>query len=798
MQLRLQVIATTTTKVRIFIKTLIFSNINAIFATSNVHNSMKRLFLISILFIVLTFAFSTGNILQAQISHGGIPLFHTPASSLLKSSGNNNFFIEMPSFDVDSLLKEDELDESNMRSSFRFAHKFHVNIEKGKTGYNYVLQDGTKIWQTGIRSAGAYSINVFFSEYKVPEGGKLFLYNSSKTHVIGSFTHENNSEDNILPIQPVFGDEIIIEYQEPADAKFEAKLKITEVNHDYRGILNYEPQTEPAGNTYACMLDVLCAVPENNNIRSVVLVIINGTVACTGTLLNTTNDDGEPVLLTAVHCLNDQFQNPGVDYAKVAGTIVCFFNYRKPVCNQTQSQIRRMKGSQEMSIAGATPLSIAVKNDMALLRLNNKPPDYYQAYFAGWNVNPEAGVNIPFVNIHHPKGFVSKYGNVNTNLTLTTYPAAGLFNPVSHWKVSGWSVGSTESGSSGSPLFDNQGLLVGGLTGGQSLCTNKLSDYFFALYKSWEYLPDVGIPLKDCLDPNNLGISQYTAYDPNSKNPLVRLRNGDYNNGDELLNSNLNAPQSGLIFGHNSICTKEFAEEFTTEKSLELVGVYLLAPVTSIASASQIKVKVYKNALSTENLVASEKFYPTYTDYYNTSIPFVEKPKTMDDVATESFVKFQNEVETGTKFYVSYEITYPSGSDFSVFNMIFDSPQKNSAWLCGADGKWFPATEHPNAPVSASLTIEPLVRYKTDTSLSLPVQKKDYITYIKASQQLQINTSNPDERGIINLYSVAGQLLCKIPYLGNNPVSVPLTNTGNIVIVKALSENGVKVSKVTF
>jgi len=760
---------------------------------------MNRLFFKIILSVVLTLTFNVDNALLAQISHGGAPLFYAPASSLLKSSGNN-FFIEMPPFDVDSLLKEDKLKESNIRGSFRFAHKFYVNIEKGKTGYNYTLPDGTKVWQVGIRSAGAHSINVYFSEYKVPEGGKLFLYNSNKTHVIGSFTHENNSEDDILPIQPVAGDEIIVEYQEPADSKFEAKLKIAEINHDYKGLLNYAPpQTEPSGTNpddYTCMPDVLCINPDNDNIRSVVLLIINGNTLCSGTLLNTTNNDGEPVVLTAVHCLNDEiFLRPNINYAKVAGTVVCFFNYRKPVCNQTQSQIRRMKGTEEMSIAGAIPLSIAIKNDMALLRLKNTPPDYYQPYYAGWNVNSNAGVNTPFINIHHPAGLVSKYGSTNTNLRIIDF-LAFFFNPGSHWEVASWDIGSTAGGSSGSPLFDNQGLLVGGLSGGDSFCDKKLPDSFFALYKSWGYTPDVGIPLKNCLNPDNLEITQCTGYDPNKDKPLVRLKNGNYNNGDELLNSNLNSPRSGLVFGHNSIYTKEFAEEFSTEKDVELIGAYLLAPVTSTASASQIKVKAYSGTLSAENLVASEVFYPTYSDYSNISESFSEKPKTMTSVATESFVKFREEKEAGKKFYISYEITYPSGRDFSVFNMIFDSPQKNSAWLCDVDGRWFPATEHPYAPMSASLTIEPLVRYTSGVNLSTPVRKKDSIVYLKSSQQLQVNTDNPNEKGIINIYSLAGQLLYKIPYWGNNPVNIPTFNTGNIIIVKALSESGVKTCKI--
>jgi len=531
---------------------------------------MKRFKFIFSVVLVLVLAFNAG-MLEAQISHGGTPLFNAP-SSLLKSAGDDDFFIEMPPVDVDSLLKDDELNQSNMRGTFRFAHKFYVNVEKGKSGKNYTLPDGTKVWQVGIRSNGAYSINVFFSEYKVPQGGKLFLYNSDRTHVIGSFTHENNSQGNILPIQPVDGDEIIVEYQEPANSEFEAKLKISEVNHDYIGILKVEPGTDPQSppamvQRYTCMPDVLCADPENDNMRSVVLITISGIYLGSGSLLNTTNNDGEPVLLTAAHCLDIELK-PSTNYDNVAGTIVCFFNYRRPVCNQTVSAIQRMKGTQEMSIAGTQPLSIVLKNDMALLKLKETPPDYYQAYYAGWNVNPNAGTNAPFVNIHHPSGFVARYGETSGNLKIASF-FTEIFNPGSHWEISSWDIGATIGGSSGSPLFDNQGLVIGGLSGGTAPidngCLSKYPDYFFALYKSWEYTPNAGsFLLKDALNPQGLEVTQWEGYDPNEKNPFIRLKNGDYNNGDVLDNSKLTSPESGLVFGNNSLGTKEFAEEFST------------------------------------------------------------------------------------------------------------------------------------------------------------------------------------------------------------------------------------------
>jgi len=767
-------------------------NVYANFSSFNDLNLNMKTRLYSGIFplLVLVCLFFNGhNLVYGQISHGGLPLFYTP--SALKSSADDNLFIEMPAFNVDSLLKEDELNKSNMRTSFRFANKFFVNIEKGKTGRNVVLPDGTKVWQIGIRSKGAYSINVFFSKYNVPEGGRLFLYNSGKSHIIGSFTNENNSEDQILPIQPVAGDEIIVEYIEPANVAFEGELKISEVNHDYRDLLNYEPQADPAGSTHACMPDILCEDPDNDNMRSAVLLTLDGIYACSGSLLNTTNNDGEPVLLTAVHCLNSSFNNPDADYIKVAGTIVCFFNYRKPVCSL------RMKGSAQMSLAGATPLSIAIKNDMALLRLKEIPPDYYNPYYAGWNVNPDAGNNNPFINIHYPEASVAKYGTTTAKLTIVTFPNAPFFNSQSHWQVSSWDVGATAPGSSGSPPFDNQGLVIGGLSGGLSTCSNSLSDYFFALYKSWEYVPDIGIPLKDCLDPANTGELQWVGNDPYKYNPVIRLKNTDYNGTDTITNSTLSSPLSGFVFGHNSIGTQEFAEEYTTNQNAEIAGAFLIVPgVQFNYVSSPINIKVYKDSLSEDNIIASKIFYPTFLDFDTASVNFVQKPVTMT-LPTETFVKFSPEVPAGKKFYVSYEVTYPSTRNFSVYNVTFGTPKANTAWLRDADGNWFPATQHPDAPMSTSLAIEPLVRYVSDTTNNISLQKKENdIIYLPESRQLYINTNHPNETGVIAIYSITGKLLDKVFYTGNNPVFLQSIPRGNIVIVKAISESGVKAGKI--
>ena len=154
----------------------------------------------------------------------------------------------------------------------------------------------------------------------------LFLYIFSN--------HLNNSELGILPVSPVQGDELVIEYQEPANVQFHGKLKVGEVNHDYRNIRGYEPQEY--SRTYLGCIKTLACLQEStdkyNEIgRSVVLLIINGTDFCTGTLINNTSNDGTPYLLTASHCLNKQFSIENPDYEMIAGNIVTYFNYESPL-----------------------------------------------------------------------------------------------------------------------------------------------------------------------------------------------------------------------------------------------------------------------------------------------------------------------------------------------------------------------------------------------------------------------------------------------------------------------------------
>ena len=760
------------------------------------------------LFIIILGLF-TASIAFSQISHGGTPYYLQP--SVLRAS-SSNFFIEMPFFNLDSVLREDIVNKGNMRGSYKFAHKFYTNININD-GVKTVLPDGTTIKQIGINSSGAYSINLLLNDFELPPGGKLFIYNADRSYVVGSFDFRNNSPDKVLPIQPVAGESIIIEYSEPANVPFKANFTITEVNHDYRDFFRREPGADNITD-FACMPDVFCNSCESVDseiIRATVLLMLNGSIACTGSLINNTSDDGKPYLLTGNHCLCSTPSQPEDSvnyYNEVAKTIIAFFNYNRPVCDVNI----KMKGSEEMSIAGTIPRVIFAKKDIALLEFKDSIPDYFNPYYAGWNRDLTGGKK-KYINLHHPSGAVKKYGMTDGNVKL--YSNSSLLgmdsiDAKSLWEVPYWSTGSTYSGSSGSPLFDDNNYIIGGLTGGSSSCQgiapdtcrgtsrgNK-ADYFFSLGSGWE-TGNTENQLKTYLDPINLGKGQYKGKDPNKENPIKRLANAQYTKSDLLITSKFDSPNEGFVFGNSNLNTLEFAEEFTVENPVEIFGAFLMIPAMTYINTSDVKISVYTGDYSPEKKEDSTLFIPRYLNYSYSS-GFYQANKNLNIAPTETFVLFNNPIPVNKKFFISYSIKNSSSAQFCVYNTKFsDETSKNTAWIKDEIIGWIPAEKYELFMKKTSLAIQPLVRNKKNEQIEIvQVPNNTNFYYNRSERLLKINEAL-NKPGQIVIYSVSGQLLEKISVpSGQIAFTLKQQQKGTIGIVKLSNEYFYSTGKIIY
>ena len=754
---------------------------------------MKRKFILSICLTAIYIYLPV----SAQISYGGKPLFIDSNFSSQLRSVKTKSIIEMPCFDVDSALRLDALNEQNMRGSFTFAHKFYTKIRMGTDGENGVLEDGTKYWRVNIRSSKAYSINLLFTQFKIPEGGKLFIYNSDFSHIIGAFDHRNNSEDGIFPTRPIDGDEITIEYSEPKEVAFEAELEIGEVNHDYRGILRIEPGNSNS-TTLGCMFDVNCEHADDPNVRATVLLIINGSSGCSGSLINNTANDGTPYLLTSVHCLNDSLgysvsRNKDF-YITRAGTIIAFFNYQRPICGS------KIRATEEMTLARTYPRTIIENRDIALLQFQEEPPLHYNVYYAGWNVASNVANNRPFSNIHHPSRDVKRYGLCNTTINLTSFSVQESGYPKysfafsSHWRINGWTEGSTWGGSSGSPLFDNNGLIIGCLSGGNSSCNgvnpDGQADAFYVLYKGWTVNNDFA-PIGSILDPNKSAVEQCTGFDPHTQYPLQRISNFKYTNENQLDTAKYALPNSGYLFGTNNLKTPEYAEEFNLEKESLLHGVYLFLPALKSNTISDVKIKVYSGENEPVTLLYEKTFLPQYLNYTN-ALQFHLANKSMTTTKTENFVPIEG-LMVGKKFWIACAIGN-STTNFAVCNAKSNEISNNTAWIKNVQNNWSPAAAYLAQPVKTSLAIQALVTTNPKVAIE-EITRPTNCIYQKSDGRLLLPMGNSGA-GILYLYSFDGRLQQKISVLPQQSSLVIRPNSaGSIGIVRLIRGNQVYTNK---
>lgn len=481
--------------------------------------------------------FLIGLSANAQINHGGAP--HDWGNK----NAENPDFVRLPAPNLKALHKEDLERDRYKDIPYRFGANISVDFDLNNSGEWTTLENGDRVWRLGIESPGALTLNFKFDSYQLPEGGKVFVYAPERSRLLGSFTSENSSKENSLGVGFVFSDQIIISYHEPAAVAGEGYLHINRVTHGYRNALTRIDGLEKTGEfgqSGECNINVNCpeGLPFNIQKRSVALIIVGGNAHCSGALINTTANDETPYLLTANHCLTSDPDN-----------WVFYFNYETPDC----------EGLGEIplqSMAGAEEKASNENSDFGLLLLNNDVPEEYDACYSGWDASDDENLTLSAYGIHHPSGDIKK---ICFEDDAPYHETLGDFaNEV--WYIEQWELGVTEGGSSGSPLFNQSGKIIGQLAGGIASCSGSENnggfDFYGRLGVSWDYGSSASSRLKDWLDPGNTGQLQMTSSCASSI-PENDISLGNISEMDEIICSftDISPSISVVNVGSNEITT---------------------------------------------------------------------------------------------------------------------------------------------------------------------------------------------------------------------------------------------------
>ena len=409
--------------------------------------------------IALSTALLCSISLSAQISFGGNPIGLKAEKLGLPKAQK----IDLPAVDVEALMAEDaDRAAQGVKGPYRFGFNHEVDLTMANSGTWNELADGTRLWRLQLHCPQSISINFVFSEYVVPEGARVFVYNTAGDQ-LGAFTQASSGGAFEMGVSQLAGDLITVEFEAPATIADQGQLRISQVTHAYRDVLGL---SKGLGDSGSCNNNVICPVGDDwrDEIASVAMITVGGSGICTGSLINNCANDGTPYFLTANHCTS----------GSNVGTWTFRFNWESPVCGTNSN------GPTNQTVAGSSLLANSAGSDVALLELNTTPPANYDVYYAGWDATGTTPSSQTC--IHHPSGDIKKISFDNNAATQ------GSFGGAQCWRILAWEDGTTEPGSSGSGLWNQDHRLIGQLYGGEANCSNNVNDYFGRMNVSYPLL----------------------------------------------------------------------------------------------------------------------------------------------------------------------------------------------------------------------------------------------------------------------------------------------------------------------
>lgn len=311
---------------------------------------------------------------------------------------------------------------------------------------------GTVAWMGRFVVEEAYAFRVRLADVELPKAARIWIYAGDA--VLGPYGHELLDPEGGIWLPPAPGGEAVVEIELPAEGGLTgAALGFTvgEVMELVRDPLDgsIEPQVWTD-----CDVDATCvsavSLPVVEVLREAVarlsFVVGSSSFLCSGGLLNDTDDSGfRPFLLTANHCFDTQSS---------ASSLVAYFDYRSSTCNGAAPSLGSVP-----SVAGATLRATSPASDFTLVELSANPSG--TAWFLGWTTfDPTSGQAM--YRVSHPAGTAQKF-SASSFTGSAGLVCSGL--PTTDFHYSAGTTGSTTGGSSGAPVTDADGHVLGQLLG---------------------------------------------------------------------------------------------------------------------------------------------------------------------------------------------------------------------------------------------------------------------------------------------------------------------------------------------
>jgi len=532
-------------------------------------------------------------------------------ASIVAFGFNSGADIKPPSFNSDQLnssvqeynnftdlVRRDLGYEDEQREAEGLPPRFALPSNTVITPYSHgtweSLNKTQNVWRLKVNSKRATSVNIGFTSLYLPKSASVYVYSPDMSQVRGPFTGEVYNELKELWTPVILGDQMIVELVVNKDEQEDVMMILGSVNHGYRGFGTKSFDDQKSG---SCNVDVACEISAGweDQIKSVAVISTGGSTFCTGFLVNNANNDQKPLFMTANHC--------GIRNSNAA-SLVAYWQYENTTCRDANSAASGSSGDGQLDqfTSGATFKARGDSSDYAIVEFNEAIDPDFDVFYAGWDARD--GDPSQTTAIHHPNTDEKRISFDYDPATTTFYSDASVQPDGTHIRVADWDVGTTEPGSSGSPLFDQNQRIVGQLHGGRAACGNNAADWYGRISYSWND------GLKEVLDPDNTGTmfvdgigTEIDFLVSSNLNGFDGLSEDDFVRPGQILNGVVTLENKGL----NAVTDLNF--EMTSNN--EMVTIEVLDTVSDLAVGESQEVNFVVTV--SEDIECGSSFEVSYT-----------------------------------------------------------------------------------------------------------------------------------------------------------------------------------------
>ncbi len=347
-----------------------------------------------------------------------------------------------------------------------------IGPEHASFGAKSWTADGGIVWSGAVRSPAAAGLRVHFTDFHLPRGYELYLYTAAGD-VAGPYADAGPLGTGEFWSNTVNGPEAVVQLRRYGPAAVQSRdralFRIADLGHvgSQMHAKARDPQQSNLCDFNAdCVVNAACVdEPAVADARYAIAhyQFVKGAFIyfCSGGLIHSLSAATEtPYFLTANHCISRD---------RDASSMEAFFQFwtdcESPVCPE-YNQITTP------STLGASIIATNKTGDYTLLLLAQSAPG--GSAYLGWHADPVAFTDdYELHRISHPGGAPQAYSKHTVAETPVVICSSW---PQGSWIYSHDVLGATEGGSSGSPVVNAEGQIVGQLSGACGYNVNDTCD----------------------------------------------------------------------------------------------------------------------------------------------------------------------------------------------------------------------------------------------------------------------------------------------------------------------------------